>query len=127
MKTSPHLSRILFTAGIVMLFGGIFDPLEGSLVILAGGILLTLSLFLKNDAFRKSILLSTLSIATGVLLMFYFSSLGGFGGDSALSWWWGLLILPYPVGWLLTIILLIIRLMKQKKARSEAGFHSNDQ
>jgi hypothetical protein len=56
-------------------------------------------------------------IAVGVFFLFYLSSLGGFGGTSKLSIWWGLLIVPYPIGWLLSISLLIaqaINNMKQK-------------
>lgn len=122
MKITPHLNRIFFAAGMVMLIGGIIDPLEGSLVILLGSILLAFSLHLQKDAFRKAMLTASLLIVFGVFCLFYLSSLGGFGGDSELSWWWGLLILPYPAGWLLSIVLLLVRHLKQKKARSEAGF-----
>ncbi len=118
MKITPHLNRIIFSAGIVMLIGGFIDPLEGSLVIILGSILITLSLHLKKDSFSKGFLMASLLIVFGVFFMFYFSSLGGFGGNSQLSWWWGTLILPYPAGWLLSIVLLLVRFLKQKKARS---------
>jgi hypothetical protein len=29
---------------------------------------------------------------------------GGIGGNSGLSLWWGLIILPYPVGWAICFI-----------------------
>jgi ABC-type multidrug transport system permease subunit len=53
-------------------------------------------------------------ITVGVIFLFYLSSLGGFGGNSSLSWWWGLLILPYPIGWLMDVIMLIIRAYRKK-------------
>ena len=51
----------------------------------------------------------------GVFFMFYFSSLGGFGANAPLSWWWATLILPYPIGWLLAVIVIITRALKKKK------------
>lgn len=35
----------------------------------------------------------------GVAAMWILSSFGGYG-QGALSWWWALLVLPYPLGWL---------------------------
>jgi hypothetical protein len=57
-------------------------------------------------------------IVIGVTFLFYFSSLGGFGGTSTLSWWWGLLILPFPIGWLTIITVLIRRAIKNNKLKS---------
>jgi len=34
----------------------------------------------------------------GVGALWFLSSLGGIGGKSGHSIWWGLLILPYPTG-----------------------------
>ena len=42
-------------------------------------------------------------IALGVVALWGLSSGGGFGGDSERSMWWGLLVLPYPIGWSLGI------------------------
>jgi hypothetical protein len=52
-------------------------------------------------------------IIVGVSFLFFLSSLGGFGGSSRLSWWWGFLIVPYPLGWLLAVIILILRTIKK--------------
>jgi len=54
-----------------------------------------------------------------VCFLFYFSALGGFGGSSSLSWCWGLLIVPYPAGWLLSVILLIIRAVKKQNMQAD--------
>jgi len=109
-------TRLIYIIGIIALILGAIDPLEGSVVILSGSILLFLSTYLSHDRHRKIFLTALLMIITGVFFMFYFSSLGGFGGDSKLSWWWGTLILPYPLGWLLSIIYLIIRALKKPKS-----------
>lgn len=98
MKRKIKWIKVLFSIGIAALIIGAVDPLEGSVVILAGSALIALSTFLDKDRHRKIFLLSFLMIVIGVFFLFYLSSLGGFGGDSSLSWWWGLLIIPYPIG-----------------------------
>jgi hypothetical protein len=116
-------TRVIYITGVVALIIGLIDPLEGSIVIAAGSLLIALATYLTHDRHRKLFLLSTILIAIGVSFLFYLSSLGGFGGSSKLSWWWGLLILPYPVGWIMAIVLLIVRLTKGQKLkpREEQG------
>ena len=38
-------------------------------------------------------------IAFGVGAFWWLNSVGGFGGNSGRSMWWGVLILPYLIGW----------------------------
>jgi len=45
------------------------------------------------------------------------SSLGGIGGKSGRSLWWGLALLPYPVGWLMALIAAVIGLLRFCKAK----------
>ena len=119
MKDKVKLARILNIIGIIILVIGSLDPLEGSVLIVPGSALLAYSAYLSHDLYRKVFLILSIMIVFGVCFLFYFSSLGGFGGKSALSWWWGTLILPYPIGWLTLIILLIIRAVKKTKQKSE--------
>ena len=115
MKQKVNWTKVLFIIGIVAMIIGALDPLEGSLVILPGSALIALSTFLSKDRHWKIYLASFLGILIGVFFLFYLSSLGGFGGNSALSWWWGLLILPFPIGWLASIVLLIIKATRKKE------------
>ena len=92
---------------------GAIDPLEGSVIIGIGSALLALSTHLTKDRYRRIFLAAFIMIVFGVSFMFYFSSLGGFGRTASLSWWWGTLILPYPIGWLAIIILLITKAIKK--------------
>jgi hypothetical protein len=108
--------------GIILLFIGILDPLEGSVIIITGSALITLHAFLINDPSRNLFLISLILIMIGVFSMFYLSGLGGFGGDSSLSWWLALLILPYPAGWLITSMILLIRFVKKRKTKSGTGY-----
>lgn len=110
-------TRVVYYAGVTALIIGILDPLEGSVVIATGSLLITLATYLTHDPHRKLFLLSMILIAIGVFFLFYLSSLGGFGGNSTLSWWWGLLVLPYPIGWIMAVVLLITRLTKGKNKK----------
>jgi hypothetical protein len=113
MKKKIKWTRVIYIIGVIALIIGVLDPLEGSVVITSGSALIALSTFITRDRHRKIFLLSFIMILTGVFFLFYLSSLGGFGGTSKLSWWWGLLILPYVLGWLASIITLITRAVKK--------------
>jgi len=104
-------ARILFPIGVIAMIVGMLDPLEGSVVILAGSGLVTLATWLgqleKPVAIYRTWLFGM--IAFGVIAMFVISSMGGIGGKTGRSMWWGLVLLPYPVGWLLSLANLIAR------------------
>jgi hypothetical protein len=75
--------------------------LEGSLVILPGSGLVALGTFLGHSqrrwlAYRVGVFIL---IAIGVGAMWGLTRVGGFGGNSGRSMWWGALMLPYLVGW----------------------------
>ena len=107
--------RILYIIGIVAMIIGAIDPLEGSVVIFFGSLCITVSTIPGKQRYWKIFLGSSLMILTGMVFLFLLSSLGGFGGNSKLSWWWSILILPYPIGWLIAIVFIIIRAIKNKK------------
>jgi hypothetical protein len=112
MKEKTKWTRIVYIIGVIALLIGTLDPMEGSVVITAGSIMLALSTYITRDRHWKIFAASTIMIVIGVAFLFYLSSLGGFGGNSSRSWWWGILILPYPLGWLTTIVILILRMFK---------------
>lgn len=117
MKKKTKWSHIIYIAGVIALIIGAIDPLEGSVVVVTGSAFVALATYLSHDRHRKIFLLSFIMIAIGVGFMFYFSSLGGFDEGARLSWWWGSLILPYPAGWLMSIILLIKRVLAEQKQK----------
>jgi len=113
-------SRILvILGGIAMLLGAV-DPLEGSLLILPGSGLVALGIFLGRKE-RRTVLYwvwAFILIAVGVGAMFVLSAFGGIGGRSGLSMWWGVLILPYPVGWFMAFAGAIVALIRFVNART---------
>jgi hypothetical protein len=95
------LARALVVLGGIGMLVGAVDPLEGSVVILPGSGLVALGTCLGRSE-RRFIIYRVgvfILIAIGVGAMWGLSSVGGFGGNSGRSMWWGVLILPYLIGW----------------------------
>ena len=104
MSQSSRWSRILGIAGFVGMLIGVIDPLEGSVVILAGVALAALGARLGKSRHRKLLYWSFGLALIGVGAMWGLSVIGGIGGNTGRSIWWALTIAPYPVGWILGII-----------------------
>ncbi len=123
MNTRSLWSRVFTIVGAIAMLLGAFDPLEGSVVIIAGSFLVLIGAFLGQDSrqFRLFWTATFLLIAVGVGAMFALSAIGGIGGDSGRSMWWGALILPYPAGWILGIVSLLIGLIKSINHRQAAA------
>jgi len=101
MSTTNAWSRLLVIAGHIGMVIGAIDPLEGSLLILPGSGLVAFGTYLSQSerrftAFRVWVFIL---IAMGVGAMWGLSSGGGIGGGSGRSMGWGVLILPYLIGW----------------------------
>jgi hypothetical protein len=115
MSKKINWNSTIYLLGIIAMIIGAIDPLEGSIAIGIGSALLVVTTYVKHDRHWRIFLSSFVIIIFGIIFMFYLSSLGGFGGTSTLSWWWCILIAPYPLGWLITIITLILRTIKKIK------------
>ena len=100
VKSWPR--RLLFV-GLAALILGTLDPLEGSLLILAAVALLALAGYAGHFTGRRQLAWALGLVALGVGTLWGLSALGGFGGRTGRSNWWALLLLPYPVGWLLAL------------------------
>lgn len=120
MNISPKVISILYKTGAVAVVIGMLDPLEGSVVIAAGSTLLAFSALAAKNSFRNWFITAWLMVMAGVFYLFYISSLGGFLGNTGRSWVWGLPILPYPLGWIM-IIVLLIKSWLRKKSGQPAG------
>jgi hypothetical protein len=116
MKTfAESWKRWIYILGLVLFFLGALDPLEGSVSIAAGSMLISLIVYIERKQFWRSYLIASLMIFFGVAFMFYFSSLGGWDSKSNLSNSLVVFILPYPIGWVMTIVYLIKSLRLNKK------------
>lgn len=97
--------RIATAAGFVALLIGAIDPLEGSVVILLGGMLVVAGTYFDESEARWRVhrLWSCALLAFGIAALWGSSYFGGIGGADALPAAAGILLLPYPIGWLLAI------------------------
>lgn len=115
-------ARLTAVGGAAMILGAL-DPLEGSLVILAGCGLILAGAFMGEVSRPPRTYWAAVFalVALGVGAMFVLSFLGGVGGGTGRSLWWGLVVLPYPIGWLLGVGGLLIRLRAGASRKSAAG------
>lgn len=115
------LARVLVCSGLVATLAGSVDPVEGSLLVLPGLGLAALGAWISGGPFVRSLAWLFASTLVGVGLLWYISSLGGVGGDHGLNPWWGLLLLPYPIGWLGGLALAILWLRERGWRRGPAA------
>ena len=96
---------VLFNLGAAALVIGAVEPLCGSIVILIGGALATLGAHLgdRPPRFKAYRTIAFAMILFGFSAIWVFTALGGIGGSTGRSFWWGLLILPYLVGWTMSV------------------------
>ncbi len=104
MNADSFWPRILVIAGLLAMLIGAIDPLEGSLLVLPGSGMVALGAFLGKSKYRRLLYMAFALIVIGVGAMFILSMFGGIGGNTGRSLWWGLIILPYPVGWVICFI-----------------------
>lgn len=96
-------SRRFVIAGLVLMVAGVLDPLEGSVVILGGTALSALGAYFRRSRYRLPVTALAMT-AVGVGALFGLSAIGGVGGNSGRSFWWLLLCVPYPAGWILGLL-----------------------
>ena len=100
----PRWERALRVVGLAAMLLGVIDPLEGSVVILAGAAMLTLGAFLAQSRHARLLARSFALILLGVTSMFVLSSIGGVGGTTGRSYWWSAIIVSYPIGWVMGLV-----------------------
>jgi len=104
MNGASRWSRILVIAGLAAMLIGAVDPLEGALLILPGSGLVALGALLGKSRHRRFLFWSFVLVAVGVGALWGLSAIGGLGGTTGHSYWWGLVLLPYPVGWIMGLV-----------------------
>jgi hypothetical protein len=115
MSAHAVWSHILVIVGLIAMLIGAIDPLEGSLIILPGTGIAALGAFLCKSRHRTLLYWAFILVGVGVGAMFVLSMFGGIGGSDGRSMWWGLFILPYPVGWVMGLAGVILSLLESFK------------
>ncbi len=109
MSEKRHSRRwinIMVIIGSIGLLIGALDPLEGGILILLGSGLIALGTYLSRaeaSLIRYRTAVFGL-VAIGVGAMWGLTARGGLGGSSGHSMWWGLLLLPYLIGWPMALV-----------------------
>jgi hypothetical protein len=114
MNGATRWSRILVIAGLAAMLIGALDPLEGSLVILPGTGMVALGALLGKSRHRTLLSWSFVLVAVGVGALWGLSAIGGFGGRTGRSYWCGLMLLPYLIGWIMGLVGAIRRLREAR-------------
>jgi len=104
LPRSARRPRPLAIVGLLALLLGILDPLEGSILILAGSAVVAVAALVGRSRRTRLASAAFLLVLAGVGALWGTSALGGIGGQTGRSLWWGLLFLPYPVGWILALV-----------------------
>ncbi|HVP14616.1 MAG TPA: hypothetical protein VMS88_03670 [Terriglobales bacterium] len=104
MNTRSLWSRALVILGLADVLIGAIDPIEGSFVILPGMAALWIGAWAGRTASRKLLAWAFLLVAVGVAVMFGLTAMHGIGGRTGRSMWWALLLIPYPVGWVMGLV-----------------------
>jgi hypothetical protein len=87
----------------------------GAVLIAAGSFLLAVQVRLSRDSRRRLYFTTALMILVGVFFLFYFSERGGLVKGQLSGWW--LLMLPYPVGWMITVSSLLDTSIRKRRSR----------
>lgn len=100
MITKERGIATLLVVGCIATILGAIDPLEGSLLILPGSLLVMLAAFIGKEekAITRHRAWTFVLILIGVAAMWGMTAVGGIGGDTGISMWWGLIIVPYLIG-----------------------------
>ncbi len=114
-----HWAQALMVLGFIAFVAGVIDPLEGSVVIMSGSILVLAAMFLGHAERPTKIywLWVTVAMAVGVGALWGFSAVGGFGGRTGRSMGWGLTLLPYPLAWVAGMRWLVSELVRIRRKR----------
>lgn len=113
--TRERKLQIGFIAGVLLTLLGALDPLEGSLLVALGSVVLAVVTRLFQDPHAQYYRIAAILIVLGGGALWGLSALGGFGGESDLAYGWSVLIAPYPVGWLMLLVLFYLRLFVRGK------------
>ena len=116
MSGRAFWSHVLVVVGLIAMLVGAIDPLEGSFVILPGCGLVALGAVVGKSRYRGLLGGAFVLVAVGVGAMVVLSYFGGIGGRSGHSMWWGLFILPYPVGWIAGLVGVVLRWIECRKS-----------
>ncbi|MFM9057345.1 MAG: hypothetical protein ACKOQY_11795 [Bacteroidota bacterium] len=115
MDRPPPRYRVLRILAVAMLVLGALDPIRGAVLIAAGSLLLAIQVKISADPRRRLYVTTARMIVVGVFFLYFFSENGSLQKAQLSAWW--LLMLPYPVGWMITVSSLLDTSIRKRKGR----------
>ena len=99
-RSRVSVGRVLCVGGLAGMVVGVFviDPVEGAPVVLAATGLVALGAFLGRSRFHRLAYWSFGLVLVGLAAIWIVSAPGNFRGESDLTGWWILFVVPYVVG-----------------------------
>lgn len=104
--------------GVIAMLYGMLDPLNHAWISAAGCLLITLGVFISHNKYRKIFALALFFILFGVFFIEYFSMPDTYVGSGGMPWWQVLFILPYGLGWIAFVVLLIVSMCERHRPLS---------
>lgn len=121
MNPMGRFARPLYIVGSVAMLVGALDPLEGSIIIVGGVVCATIGASMMRSRHARDLSWSAGLVCVGVAALWIMSDRGGIGGDTGRSLWWGLTLLPYPVGWVLGMLAIVRQFRDDRATRRNAA------
>jgi hypothetical protein len=120
MNAPSWLPRSLRVVSPILILVGMLDPMEGSFLIAIGIVLAAVSAHLDRSRYRKLLLWACALAIVGVASMWILSAFGGFRLPNrpdmvGLSPWYGLLVIPYPLGWIMGVVGVYLRMREARR------------
>ncbi len=112
--------RTGFYLGFFLTLAGVLSPLWGSVAVLAGSYVLMRVTRKYGDPHARYYRLTFILICAGVLSLWGRIAVSGFDAEAALADGWGMLVLPYPLGWFGILILVFIRLFIRRQVPGDS-------
>ena len=114
------IRRWLPIAGLAVTFLAVLDPLEGFPFVLIGGVL-TVMAAIQEQSPRLPLAIWGLAIAAvGCAALIGLSLAGGVGPAAGRSWWWLVVLAPYPTG----VVLFVAANVLLLRERGQSGVRS---
>ena len=99
-----------FYVGLFLSMIGVLFPLWGAPLVVAGSGILMVTTRRYGDPHARWYRVCFLMSVLGVISLWTRSAISGLDAEAALADGWGMLVLPYPLGWFGILILVFIRL-----------------
>ncbi|MDA3937302.1 MAG: hypothetical protein PF636_10720 [Actinomycetota bacterium] len=113
-------TRSLILGGGILFMLGVVDPLEGFPLAIAGLLAVYLGERRIRGHYSKPLLVEIIAALVGVTAMLVITFMGGAGGDTGLSIWWLLTVLPYPVAILSGVVTIMLALLEMRRRELES-------